>query len=109
MFANIGQYFLNTLIEGAVIGFIFWILIYITFEGTSLWPSIRTGILSELIGNLPYLAAMPAFSPTGIFMTVLAAGIFVKLILEVGELTLGRAAYGILTTYFFLTAIVACS
>jgi hypothetical protein len=42
-------------------------------------------------------------------MTLLAGGIFVHIILRVGELTVGKTLLGLLMTYFFLVAIVACA
>ncbi|MEM9622024.1 MAG: hypothetical protein AAF993_10270 [Pseudomonadota bacterium] len=105
----IGQYLLGVVMEGLVFGFLFWVIAYITIESTSLRGALQAGLWSEALGNLPYLAGEPALSPPSIFMTFLAAILFVRLILRVGELTPGKAIYGTLTTYFVLTALVACS
>lgn len=109
MLAYVGDYLLGVVLEGLLFGFLFWVITYITIESTSLMAALRASVLAEALGNLPYLAGEPGLSPPSILMTLFAAILFVRLILRVGELTPGRAVYGTLTTYFVLTALVACS
>ena len=41
--------------EGAVIGLLFWVILKVTVESSSLWVALRAGVISEAVGNLPYL------------------------------------------------------
>ena len=86
-----------------------WCITYITIESTSLRGALRAGLISEAIGNIPYLFAVPAVSPPGIAMSLLAAFVFIRVILRVGELTPLKAGYGVGMTYFVLLAIVSCA
>ncbi len=109
MIGYIGNYLLGVLLEGLVFGFLFWVITYITMESTSLYGALRAALIAESLGNLPYLAGEGAMSPPTLLMTAIAAWLFVRLILRVGELTLAKAIYGTAMTYFVLTALVACS
>ena len=42
-------------------------------------------------------------------MSLVAAVVFVRLIMRVGELTAGKAFYGVAMTYFVLIALVTCN
>ena len=95
--------------EGLVFGFLFWVVTWITLESSSLWGALRSAMWAEVLGNLPYLAGEPALSPLTLLSTALSAVLFVRLIVRVGELSTARAAYATATTYFMLTAVVACS
>lgn len=106
---TIVDYLWGTLSEGVVIGILFWLILYITVESSNGWAAVRAGIVSELIGNLPYLWGEPSLSPISLLMSLVGAVLFVRLILRVGELTPLKATYGIVTTYFALVAVVACS
>ncbi len=109
MLAYLGDYLLGVLLEGLLFGFLFWLLTYILIESTSLWVALRAGLVSEALGNLPYLAGEPALSPPSLLMTLFGALLFVHLVLRAGELSSGKTAYGTVSTYFVLTALVACS
>ena len=50
-----GTYLWGVISEGALISFLFWIIVYLTVERTSLYVAIKAGLISEAIGNLPYL------------------------------------------------------
>ena len=106
---TIGYYLFSILLEGLVFAFLFWAITYITIESSSLSGAIKAALIAEAVGNLPYLAELPAISAPGLLTTVFAAILFCWLILRVGELTLGRAIYGVTMTYFVLVAAVSCS
>ena len=106
---ELGNYLWGVLSEGLVIGLLFWVLVYVTVESTSLYGALKAGLISEAIGNLPYLVGEDALGPVSLLMTVVAAVIFVRVILRVGELSALKATYGVLTTYFALVALVSCS
>ncbi len=95
--------------EGFFIGFVFWAIVYVSMERSSLGVAIRAGLISEAVGNLPYLFGEEALGPIGLVMSLVATVIFVRQILRAGELNLGVAAYGVLTTYFILVAVISCS
>ncbi len=95
--------------EGVVVALLFWCITYITIESTSLRGALRAGLISEAIGNIPYIFAVPAVSPPGIAMALVGAFIFIRVILRVGELTPLKAGYGVGMTYFVLLAIVSCA
>lgn len=107
--AALGNYLSGVLIEGLLIGVIFWIITLITIESTSLWGAVRSAVLAETVGNISYLWGLPATSPPGILMSLLAAVIFVRLVLRIGELTPTKAVYGTAMTYFVLVALVTCN
>ena len=107
--ANVWDYLGGVALEGLLVGFAFWILTYITMESSSLRGAVRAGLISEAVGNLPYLAGIGATEPPGILMAIVGAVVFVRVILSVGELTVGKASYGVLMTYFFLVALVTCN
>ena len=107
--ANVGYYLWSVLQEGFVFGILFWVITLITVESTSLWGAVRSALAAEAVGNLTYLAGISATDPPSILMTVIAAAIFVRLILGVGELTPGKAIYGTTMTYFMLVALVTCN
>jgi hypothetical protein len=107
--AGIGTYLLSLLTEGVVIGMLFWAITYLTLESTSLSGALRAAFIAEAVGNLPYLFGTPGLSPPGIAMTMIAALIFWRLIIRIGELTPFKAAYGVSMTYFVLVALVACN
>lgn len=106
---NVLTYLVGVITEGLLIGGLFWVITYIILESTSLFGALRTGLVAELIGNVHYLWGIPAVSPPGMVMTLLGMVVFVRLILSVGELTLGRALTGVTMTYFALIALVTCS
>ena len=106
---NIGLYLWGTISEGVVIAILFWLVMAVTIETTSKLGALRAALVSEAVGNLPYLFGEPALGPLGLTMTVLGGIVFVRVILQVGELTAMKAAYGVLTTYFMLVAVVACA
>lgn len=95
--------------EGVVIALFFWGILYVTVESSSLAGALRAGLISESLGNLPYLFGEPSLGPISLIMSLVGAVIFVLLILKVGELNLLKALYGILTTYFALVAVIACA
>ena len=105
----VANYVSSIFIEGLVIGLVFWIIAYITIESTSLVGALRSSVVAETVGNTPYLWDLPGTSPPGILMSLVAAVIFVRLILRIGELTAIKATYGTAMTYFVLTALVTCS
>jgi hypothetical protein len=88
--------------EGIVIAFLFWGILYVTVESSSLGGAVRAGLISESIGNLPYLFGEAGLGPVGLIMSLVEAEIFIRLIFKVGELNLLKAVYGVLTTYFAL-------
>ncbi len=106
---TIADYLSGVVIEGVVIGVVFWVLTYLIMESTSLWGALRAALIAEVAGNVPYLFGLQPTDPLSLLATLVAAVIFVRLILRVGELTLARAVYGTTMTYFVLVAIVACS
>lgn len=95
--------------EGVVIGLLFWIILAATVTSSSLWVAVRAGLISEAVGNLPYLWGEPGLSPIGLIMALVGAVVFVRMVLKVGEITALQAVYGVVTTYFALVAVVACS
>ena len=109
MLSALGNYVSGVLAEGVLIGVIFWIITYITIESSSLWGAVASAITAEIVGNAPYLWGLPATSPPGMLMSLIAAMIFIRLILRVGELTLTKAVYGTSMTYFVLVALVTCN
>lgn len=92
-----------------MIGLVFWIITYITVESTSLGGALRSGIIAEIVGNIPYLWGLPGISPPSILMSLVAAVIFVRLILRIGELTAFKAIYATAMSYFVLSALVTCN
>ena len=109
MLANLGHYLSSVILEGITFGILFWVITCITVESSSLWGAVRAALIAETVGNLPYLAGVPATEPPAILTTLVAAFIFVRLILRVGELTPGKALYGTTMTYFVLVALVTCN
>ena len=107
--AAIWAYVSDVLLEGIGIALAFWIITYLTLESTSLAGALRAGLASEAVGNLPYLAGIGAMEPPSIIMTLVGAALFVRIILRVGELTLIKVLLGLLMSYFFLVALVACA
>jgi len=105
----LSSYLTGSITEGIVVGMVFWVIMLITVEGTSFIGALRSALLAELIGNLPYLAGMSAMDPPTILTTLVAAVVFVRLILSVGELTPFKATYGTIMTYFVLAALYTCS
>ena len=107
------DYFLNYIFgvvgEGLVIGILFWAIAYITIESTSLGGAVKAALISELIGNIPYLFGVEPLEAPAIMMALVAAVIFTRLILRVGELTPLKASYGVAMTYFVLIAVVSCA
>ena len=106
---NLGHYLSGVILEGITFGMLFWVITYITMESSSLVGALRSALIAETVGNLPYLAGIPATEPPAILTTLVGAVIFVRLILKVGELTPGRAIYGTTMTYFVLVALVTCN
>ncbi|XOV84849.1 MAG: hypothetical protein ACFHXK_06935 [bacterium] len=106
---NFSTYLIGVALEGTLIGVLFWVITLITIESTSLSGALRAGLIAEAVGNLPYLWGLPAITPPGLLMSLVAAVIFVKLIVRVGELTAGKAFYGVAMTYFVLVALVTCN
>jgi hypothetical protein len=102
------NYLSGVLIEGLLIGIVFWAITYVIMESTSLVGALRAGLVSELVGNIPYFWGLGATEPPSILMSVVAAIIFVRMIVRVGELTMAKAIYGTTMTYFVLVAVVAC-
>ena len=103
------DYVLATVLEGLAFAFLFWTITYITIESTSLSVAVRAALIAELVGNLPYLAGLPALSGPGLAATLVAGILFCWLIIRVGEINFGKAIYGVATTYFVLVALVSCS
>ena len=109
MLETIDGYLFSIVYEGLIFAFLFWAITYITIESTSLSGAIRAALLAEAIGNLPYLAGLPAQSAPGALGALISGIVFCWLILRVGELTAGKAVYGVAMTYFVLVAMVSCS
>ena len=109
MLDNLLAYILGVALEGVLVGFLFWGITYIVLESTSLSGAVRAGLISEAVGNIPYLFGIPALSPPSFAMTAIGAIVFVRMIQRVGELTLARASVGTAMTYFALIAIASCS
>ena len=107
--AELWAYAWGVFSEGIVIAFLFWGILYVTVESSSLGGAVRAGLISESIGNLPYLFGEAALGPVGLIMSLVGAVIFVRLILKVGELNLLKVIYGVLTTNFALVGVVACA
>jgi len=105
----LANYIVGIIFEGLLIGVLFWVITFITMESSSLWGAVRASLLAEVVGNTPYLWSLPATSPPALAMTLIAAGIFVYLVLKVGELTPAKAFYGTTMTYFVLVALVTCN
>ena len=103
------NYIFGVIGEGLVIGFLFWAIAFITIESTSLSGAVKAGLVSEVIGNLPYLFGVEPLDPPSIAMALVGAIIFLRMILRVGELTLLKAGYGVAMTYFVLIAVVSCA
>ena len=106
---NFTTYIVGVALEGILLGGLFWVITLITVESTSLMGALRAGLIAEVVGNLPYLWGLPATTPPALLMSLVAAVIFVKLILRIGELTGGKAFYGTAMTYFVLVALVTCN
>lgn len=102
------NYLSGVLIEGLLIGMVFWAITYVIMESTSLYGALRAGLVSELVGNITYFWDIGATEPPSLLMSVVAAVIFVRMIIRVGELTMAKAIYGTTMTYFVLVAVVAC-
>ena len=102
------QYLTSIVLEGILIGFVFWLITYITIESSSLWGAVRASLIAETVGNIPYLWELPSTSAPAMAMSLVAAVIFVRLVMRVGELTAAKAAYGTAMTYFVLVALVTC-
>ena len=109
MMSAVATYLSGIFLEGLLIGFIFWFITYITIESSSLSGALRAGLISEVVGNIPYLWGLPATSPPSMLMSLVAAVIFVRLILRIGELSAVKAIYGLVMCYFVLTALVTCN
>ncbi len=108
MLDNVLTYLMGVGLEGMLVGGLFWVITYIVLESTSLSGALRAGLVSEAVGNIPYLFGIPAISPPSLAMTLLGIVVFVRMIQKVGELTLMRASVGTTMTYFALIAIVSC-
>lgn len=106
---NLINYVVGVFMEGLLIGALFWVISYITIESTSLSGALKAGVISELVGNIPYLFGIDPLGTPALAMSVVAGFIFVRLILRVGELTVLPATYGVAMTYFALIAIVSCA
>jgi hypothetical protein len=104
----IWTYLVGVLLEGLLIGFAFWLITYMTLEISSLRGALRAGLISEAIGNVPYLAGMGPLDLPALIMTLIAGVVFVRVILRVGELSISKVLFGLMMTYFFLVALVAC-
>lgn len=103
------DYLLGVLIEGLVIGALFWVITYLTVESTDLLAAVRSALIAETVGNLPYLFGVGALTPPGAIMAMVGMFVFVRLIVNVGELTWLTASYTTLMTYFALVAVVSCA
>ena len=103
------DYILGVAGEGFLIAILFWSISYIVIESTSLRGALRAGLVSESIGNIPYLFGATALTAPALAMSVVGGIIFVRMILSIGELTLLKAIYGVSMTYFALIAIVSCA
>jgi len=106
---GLSNYLAGVVIEGVMIGVIFWVITFITMESNSLLVAVRSSLIAELIGNIPYLWEIPPLDPISLVMTLVAAVVLVRLVIRAGELTLGKVIYGTSMTYFILVAIVTCS
>ena len=105
----LSNYLIGSITEGMVVGLVFWVITLITVEGTSFVGALRSALLAEFIGNLPYLAGLSALDPPTILPTLIAAVGFVRLVVKIGELTPFKATYGAVMTYFVLAALYTCS
>lgn len=103
------NYIFGVVGEGLVIGFLFYAITYITIESTSLGGAVKAALVSEAIGNIPYLFGVEPLETPSIAMALVAAVIFTRMILRVGELTPLKASYGVAMTYFVLIAVVSCA
>ncbi|NKB99199.1 MAG: hypothetical protein GKR90_12000 [Pseudomonadales bacterium] len=103
------NYVYGVIVEGVVVGALFWSITYITMESTSLRGALGAALASEAVGNIPYLFGLGALEAPTLGMTLIGGVVFIRMILRVGELTAFRATYGLAMTYFTLVAIVACS
>jgi hypothetical protein len=65
--------------EGIVIAFLFWGILYVTVESSSLGGAVRAGLISESIGNLPYLFGEAGLGPVGLIMSLVEAEIFIRI------------------------------
>ena len=108
MLENIGTYLVSIALEGVLFAVIFWVLMFLTVERTSMIGAVRAALVAEAVGNLAYLAGEGGMSPPSLLLTLVSVGIFLRMILRVGELSLGKAAYGTSMTYFILVALVTC-
>ena len=108
MLDNLLNYLMGVGLEGMLVGFLFWAITYMVLESTSLSGALKAGLISEAVGNIPYLFGIPAISPPSFAMTAIGVVVFVRMILRVGELTAARASVGTAMTYFALIAIVSC-
>lgn len=106
---NFTTYLVGVAMEGALLGVLFWVITLITVESTNLVGALRSAFIAEAVGNIPYLWGLPATTPPGLLMSLVAAFIFIRLIMRVGELTAGKAFYGVAMTYFVLIALVTCN
>jgi hypothetical protein len=109
MLDGVFEYLTSIFLEGIVIGFVFWMITYITIESTSLWGAVRASLIAETVGNIPYLWELPSTSAPAMAMSLVAAILFIRLILQVGELTVAKATYGTTMTYFVMVALVTCA
>ena len=107
--AGVFQYLSSIFIEGIVIGFVFWLITYITIESSSLWGAVRASLIAETVGNIPYLWELPSTSAPALAMSLVAAVLFIILIMRVGELSAAKATYGTAMTYFVMVALVTCA
>ena len=107
--AAVASYITGVFLEGLLLGLIFWIMTYINIESSSLAGALRSSVIAEIVGNIPYLWGLPGTSPPSILMSLVAAVIFVRLIIRIGELSAGKAIYGTSMSYFFLAALVTCN
>ena len=107
--AGVFQYLSSIFLEGIVIGFVFWLITYITIESSSLWGAVRASLIAETVGNIPYLWELPSTSAPALAMSLVAAVLFISLIMRVGELSVAKAIYGTAMTYFVMVALVTCA
>lgn len=107
--AGVFQYLTSIFLEGIVIGFVFWLITYITIESSSLWGAVRASLIAETVGNIPYLWELPPTSAPALAMSLVAAVLFIILIMRVGELSGAKATYGTAMTYFVMVALVTCA
>ena len=78
----LSNYLIGSITEGIVVGLVFWVITLITVEGTSFVGALRSALLAEFIGNLPYLAGLSALDPPTILTTLIAAVVFVRLVVK---------------------------